>query len=65
MGWVEEDDGFWMKKGDCFVVVYVYWVELEASRVARGGLELDGFQRGEATRRDQQTNAKMKMKKKE
>lgn len=54
-----------MKRDGCFVVVYVYWVELEALRVARGGLELDGFQRGEATRRDQPTKAntkKMKMK---
>lgn len=54
-----------MKRDDCFVVVYVFAVECDASRVARGGLELDGFQRGEATRRDQPTNAntkKMKMK---
>lgn len=51
-GWIEQGGGFWMKEDDCFVAFYVCWVECEASRVARAGLELDGFQRGEATRRD-------------
>lgn len=35
-----------MKKGDCFVVVYVYWVEFDASRVARGGIRIGWISTG-------------------
>lgn len=42
-----------MKKDDCFVAFYVSAVECDALCVARAGLEGNGFQRGEATRREQ------------
>ena len=42
-GDLNDGERFWMKEDDCFVAFYAVAVECDASRVARAGLELDGF----------------------